>query len=247
MAIGLTWADAGMARPVELELVLAVDTSMSVSATEFALQMAGYAAAFTHPAVLRAIESTGADGIAVSMVQWGDINQQATVVDWTWIGDAASAGAFASRIAATGRQFLGPGTALAIALGYCVGLFDDNGFEGARRIVDLSGDGRDNRGPQTRWNRFRALNAGITINGLAILNEEPLLDLYYEQQVIGGPGAFVEVAADYRDFAEAIVAKLVREIAGPALTEERQSPAGSTLARAVEPVMRRTTSPSTMR
>jgi hypothetical protein len=201
------------ASPVDLELVLAVDTSMSVAPDEFALQMAGYARAFRHPEVLQAIQSAGS-GIAVALVQWGDSYQQTVSVDWTWVADPASAADFASRVAAAERRFNGPGTALASALGYCLGLFDGNGYEGARRVVDVSGDGRDNRGPRVTESRDRAVAAGITVNGLAIVDDEPFLDRYYERQVIGGSGAFVVAAADYRDFAEAIVKKLVREIAG---------------------------------
>lgn len=237
-------APAG-ARPVDLELVLAVDTSMSVAAEEFALQMAGYVNAFRHPEVLRAIQSAGGQGIAVTMVQWGDSYQQAVSVGWTWVGDPVSAAGFAERVAGAGRRFMGPGTALATALGYCLRLFEGNGFEAERHVVDLSGDGRDNRGPRVTLTRDRAIVAGVTVNGLAILNDEPFLDRYYERQVIAGPDAFVVAATDYRDFADAIVKKLVREIAGPQLVR-RSGPSGYS-ARTVEPVIRRSSSSSTMR
>jgi Protein of unknown function (DUF1194) len=233
------------ARPVALELVLGVDTSMSVGADEFALQMAGYVAAFRHPEVVQAIEGS-AGGIAVSLVQWADSYQQAVSVEWTWVADRAGAAAFAARLAASGRRFIGPGTALATALNFCLQRFDDNGFEGQRRVVDVSGDGRDNRGPRITMIRALALTSGITVNGLAILNEEPFLDRYYERQVIAGPDAFVVVAADYQDFAEAIVKKLVREIAGPQIADSPQAPRAY-WARAVEPEMWRTTWSSTMR
>jgi hypothetical protein len=236
---------AAGARTVELELVLGVDTSMSVGLDEFALQIAGYAAAFRHPEVVRAIEAS-AGGIAVTLVQWADSYQQAVSLDWTWVGDGASATAFADRIAGVGRRFIGPGTALATALRYCLRRFEDSGFEGQRQVVDLSGDGRDNRGPRVTLIRSLALTAGITVNGLAILNEEPFLDRYYERQVIAGADAFVVAAADYADFAEAIVKKLVREIAGPQIARAPDGPRGYS-ARAVLPEMRRTTSPSTMR
>lgn len=237
-------AEAG-ARTVELELVLAVDTSMSVGAEEFVLQMAGYASAFRHPAVVQAIEGS-AGGIAVTLVQWADSYQQAVSIEWTWVGDRASAASLADRMAALGRRFIGPGTALATALSYCLRRFEDSGFEGQRRVVDLSGDGRDNRGPRVTMIRSLALTSGITVNGLAILNEEPFLDRYYERQVIAGPDAFVVAAADYEDFAEAIVKKLVREIAGPQIAKAPRVPGGYS-ARAVEPAIRRTTSPSTIR
>jgi hypothetical protein len=236
-------APAG-AGPVELELVLGVDTSMSVAPDEFALQMAGYAKAFRHPEVLQAIRGA-AGGIAVTLVQWADSYQQAVTIDWTWVGNGRSAFGFADRIAATGRRFTGPGTALATALDYCLRRFEGNGFEGRRRVVDLSGDGRDNRGPRVASARSRALLAGITVNGLAILNDEPFLDRYFERQVIAGADAFVVAAADYHDFAEAIVRKLVREIAGPQLVRPAAPP--DYRARAVVPTIRRSTSSSTMR
>jgi len=237
-------APAG-ARAVELELVLGVDTSMSVGADEFALQMAGYAAAFRHPEVLQAIRASG--GIAVTLVQWADSYQQAVSVDWTWVGDQASAAAFADRIAAIGRRFVGPGTALAAALAYCLERFDNNGFEGLRRTVDLSGDGRDNRGPRVTLIRALAMTSGITVNGLAILNDEPFLDRYYERQVIAGADAFVVAAADYQDFAAAIVKKLVREIAGPQIARSPPYAPRGYSARAVVPKMRRISTSSTMR
>ncbi len=231
-------------RPVELELVLGVDTSMSVAVDEFALQMAGYAAAFRHPEVLQAIQSHGGAGIAVTLVQWADSYQQAVSIDWTWIGDRASAAAFADRIGGATRHFVGPGTALATALAYCLGRFEGSGFAGRRRVVDISGDGRDNRGPSVTAVRPLALAAGVTVNGLAIVNDEPFLDRYYEHQVIAGPEAFVVAAVSYRDFADAIVRKLVREIGGPQISG--RSPPGY-WARAVLPEMRRSSSPSTMR
>ena len=234
------------ARVVEIELVLAVATSMCVGADEFALQMAGYAAAFRHPEVLQAIGASNG-GIAVALVQWADSYQQAVSVQWTWVGDRASGAAFADRIARVGRRFMGPGTALAAALGYCLDLFDGNGFEGLRRTVDLSGDGRDNRGPRVTLIRALALTSGITVNGLAILNDEPFLDRYYERQVIAGPDAFVVAAADYQDFAAAIVRKLVREIAGPQIARFPSSAPQGYSARAVVPKMRRTITSSTMR
>jgi hypothetical protein len=232
-------------RLVELELVLGVDTSMSVAPDEFTLQMAGYAQAFRDPKVVDAIQSHGDAGIAVTLVQWADSYQQAVSLDWTWIGDGAGAAAFADRLGATGRRFLGPGTALATALAYCLGRFEGNAFEGRRLVVDISGDGRDNRGPRLTAVRALATAVGVTVNGLAIVNDEPFLDRYYERQVIAGPDAFVVAAADYHDFAEAIVRKLVREIAGPQIA--RRAVPGGYSARAVLPEIRRSTSPSTMR
>ena len=208
-----------LAQRVQLELVLAVDVSLSVSAAEYELQVYGLAEAFRHRMVIEAIRSVGDDGIAVALVQWSDNNQQVVGVDWTWLRDRASAEAFAAKIARMPRQYEGAGTAITRALEASVGMFWRNRFVGDRKVIDISGDGVDNRGPTPRrWRDIAAL-AGITVNGLAILNEEENLDVYYAENVIGGTGAFVMAAADYRDFADAIVRKLIREIFGAPIAE----------------------------
>jgi len=206
---------AGQAEPVELELILAVDTSLSVSDAEFRLQMEGLADAFRSEAVIAAIRVTGGNGIGVTLIQWSDRTQQEVSLGWSLIHDAAESRAFADRIGNTPRRYFGAGTALAAALRASIPMFDNNGLEGSRKVIDVSGDGIDNRGPLPPKIRDLAVMAGITVNGLAILNEDPYLDLYYERNVIGGTGAFVITASDYVDFAEAIVRKLVREIAAP--------------------------------
>jgi hypothetical protein len=206
---------ASRAEPVELELILAVDTSLSVSDAEFRLQMEGLADAFRHEAVIAAIRVAGGNGIGVTLIQWSDRTQQEVSLDWSLIRDAAESRAFADRIDNTPRNYFGAGTALAAALNASIPMFDNNGLEGSRRVIDVSGDGIDNRGPLPPKIRDLAVMAGITINGLAILNEDPYLDLYYARNVIGGTGAFVITASDYVDFAQAIVRKLVREIAAP--------------------------------
>ena len=212
---------------VDLELLLAVDTSLSVSNLEFHLQMQGFAQAFRHPAVISAIRAAGDRGIAVALMQWSDRNQQATSVDWMRISDAVSANAFASRVERTGRAYLGAGTSISGAIVASLPAFAKNKFEAPRRVLDISGDGIDNRGPNPFNLRPRALAAGVTINGLTILNEEPFLDRYYESTVIAGTGAFVVAATDYEDFARAIVAKLVREIAqSPVAQSSEPEPPG---------------------
>ena len=207
------------AQRVQLELVLAVDVSLSVSTEEFYLQAFGLAEAFRHEAVIGAIRSVGDDGIAVSLIQWSDNNQQIVAVDWALLTDRASAEAFAARIARMSRQFDGAGTAISRALEASLAMFWRNSFVGDRKVVDISGDGIDNRGPTPRSWRDIAASAGVTINGLAIVNEDPNLDIYYLENVIGGTGAFVMTAADYRDFSDAILRKLVREIAAAPLAE----------------------------
>ena len=207
---------AGPARAeyVDLELVLAVDTSSSVSYDEYALQMVGFAEAFRNPLLHRALEAAGEGGIAVAVLQWASADRQDVAVDWHTIDDAASAGAFADILETTPRLIDNGGTSISGAIDFASAMFALNDYEGRRRTVDISGDGRNNHG---RWGfaaRDEAIARGITINGLAILNEEPNVDQHYAKYVIGGPGAFLMTADDYMDFADAILLKLVREISG---------------------------------
>lgn len=209
-------AQTAKAEVVDLELLLAVDTSVSVSSAEFRLQTEGLSQAFRDPRVHAAIRAGGDRGIAVSVVQWANHNDQFVAVNWTKVHDAESASQVSQAIADMPRRYVGYGTAITSALRFCVQFLFGNGFEAQRRVIDLSGDGSDNRGPSPNYLRDVAVRAGITINGLAIRNEEPNLDFYYSTYVIGGAGAFVIIADDYHDFADAIVAKLVREISqGP--------------------------------
>ncbi|MEE8189182.1 MAG: DUF1194 domain-containing protein [Kiloniellales bacterium] len=201
-------------RPVDLELVLAVDASSSVSAEEFNLQMMGLALAFRDPKVAAAIQAMGDLGIAVALVQWSDARKQTLAVDWALLQSADDAVAFAEEVEATPRFLVGGGTAIGAALQYALRQFERNGFTGRRRVIDISGDGRTNQGIQPAQVRDRALFLGVTINGLAILNEDPSVDGHYYAHVIGGTGAFVMTANDYVSYALAILAKLIKEIAG---------------------------------
>lgn len=217
------------ATPVDLELVLAVDVSGSVDVSEFELQTRGLAEAFRDPAVIAALEAFAPGGVAVALVQWSGRRQQMLVIEWTVVSDAASAGALAERIEGTGRWLLGE-TAIADALTFAIEQLEGNRFAGARRVIDISGDGPTNAGGDPDPIRDAAALAGITINGLAIVNEMPALDLYYAEHVIGGPGAFLLTAKDYQDFTRAMRQKLLREIQGaglagapaPALTAARR-------------------------
>ncbi len=210
---GVGQAASQQTREVELELVLAVDASSSVDAAEFDLQVGGLAKAFRHPDVISAIRSVGAKGIAVVLVQWSGPSQQDVAVPWIRVFDAASAAHFADRVETSSRRLLGT-TAIDKVLLFSRQILGTNGFAGRRQAVDVSGDGPTNFGPAPDRMRDLAVAAGITINGLAILNEVPDLDRYYRDHVIGGPGAFMMTAADYRDFGTAIRLKLVREIRG---------------------------------
>ncbi len=201
-------------RPVELELVLAVDASSSVSASEFELQIQGLAQAFRDPRVLQAIRATGELGVAVSLVQWSDHRKQFLAVDWTLVADPDGAGAFADKVADTPRFVIGGGTAIGDVLKFAMRLLDGNDFQGRRQVIDVSGDGRANQGAAPAGLRDQAVALGITINGLAILNEDSTVADYYRDQVIGGDGAFIVTANDYESYAQAILTKLIREIAG---------------------------------
>ena len=205
-------ADVGTVA-VELELVLAVDTSASVSNDEFELQMGGIANAFRHPEVLAAIASYGGIGIAVTLVQWSAGDQQSQSVGWHHVYDPATAERLARSIETAPRAFGVNTTAIGSALRFSARLFAGNGFAGRRQTIDVSGDGRNNSGLVASTERDRAVAAGVTVNGLAILNGDTELKRYYRINVIGGPRAFVDTAEDFADFARAMREKLLREIA----------------------------------
>lgn len=199
---------------VDLALVLAVDVSGSVDAREFELQMRGLAEAFLNPDVHAAIAQSPNRGVAVAVVQWSGGANQVLAVDWMVVHDTASSGALAKRIAQTPRHMRGGDTSIGGAINFAARLLDDSGFAG-RRVIDVSSDGgADQSTAKAIANRARnaAIDRGITVNGLAILTEDPDLDGFYRHNVIGGAGAFVMVAESYGDFAAAIVRKLLREI-----------------------------------
>ncbi len=202
----------GPRQPVELELVLAVDTSSSVSPEEFDLQMFGFAEAFRNPSVIAAIAASGKSGIAVSMIQWSDNRRQHVAIDWRLLIDEASILAFADYIDGTPRFLDGGGTAIGGAIEFSMKQIAHNSFEGRRKVIDISGDGRANQGAQPDNLRDIAVLQGLTINGLAILNEDSSVQNYYLSSVIGGSGAFVMTANDYESFSAAILEKLVKEI-----------------------------------
>jgi hypothetical protein len=203
----------GGGEPVDLALVLAVDASGSVDQVRFELQKQGYVAAFRHPRVIDAITSGAAQSIAVIMMQWTGPALQVVAVPWTRISDAASAHAFADRIATAPRALFGGGTSISGAIDASMGLLFDNPYRAARRVIDVSGDGSNNRGRAVTQARDEATQKGVGINGLPILALEPDLDRYYEQNVIGGPGSFMVAAKDFESFGEAILKKLIAEIA----------------------------------
>ena len=154
-------------------------------------------------------------GIAVSLIQWSDNRRQFVAVDWDLLRDRRSARSFADKIAGAPRLVIaGGGTAIGGALKFGAAQIEGNGYDGKRLVIDVSGDGRTNQGWPDAPLRDAAVARGITINGLVILNDQPYLDQYYRANVIGGPGAFVMTTMDFHSYAEAILAKLIREIAG---------------------------------
>ncbi len=207
-------APAAAQTAVDLQLVLAVDASGSVSEERFELQKQGYVAAFRSPALLRAVGSGAARGIAVTMVQWTGPAMQVQVVPWRLVNDEPSMLAVAAAIEAVPRQLFGGGTSISGAIDHAMTLFPASPYVGARRVIDISGDGRNNRGRPAPEARDDAVRAGVTINGLPILAIEFDLEDFYRDNVIGGPGAFVIPAASFETFADAILKKLVIEISG---------------------------------
>src|SRR5258708_3034781 len=217
---------------VDLALVLAVDASGSVDQTRFELQKQGYAAAFRHPRVIAAIQSGPTQSIAVIMMQWTGPALQVTAVPWTRISDTASANAFADAIARSPRALFGGGTSISGAIDTSMALLFDNPYKAARRVVDISGDGANNRGRPASLARDEAVRAGVGINGLPILTLEPDLDRYYEQNVIGGPGAFMIAGEGYGTFADALLKKVLAGIAKvPPSTTQASAPDASSSVR----------------
>ena len=213
-----------LADPVDLALVLVADVSGSIDDSEFELQKAGYAAAFRDKTVLSAIRSGAVGAIAVSYVEFAGVDQVTRVIDWTVIRDDASASAFADRFEKAPRSSRGH-TSISAGIDVAVENFSEAGVEATRRAIDVSGDGTNNSGRDVTAARDAAIAAGITINGLAIINDHPAsylhahvqppggLTEWYRRNVIGGPGSFVMEVHDFRTFGEAMTQKLVAEIA----------------------------------
>jgi hypothetical protein len=208
--------------PVDIELIIAVDVSGSIDAEEARLQRDGYVNAFTDPEVIGAITRGMLGRIAIIYIEWAGIHHSKTVVDWTLIDSEDSAKAFAANVAKAPLE-TALWTSISRAIAYTLPKFDGNGFEGTRRVIDISGDGPNNQGGLVTGFRDQAVAAGVTINGLPIVNNKPSpwgwpplpdLDLYYKHCVIGGSGAFYVVANNFSDFGRAVRKKLLLEIAG---------------------------------
>ena len=207
--------------PVDTELVLAVDVSYSMDPEEQALQREGYIAGLTSREFMSALRGGIHAKVAVTYFEWAGPGDQRIIVPWRLIDGPEAADAVANEIArAPYRRAMF--TSIASALQFAKPLFDASGYHGIRRVIDVSGDGTNNSGPLLVPVRDEILAAGITINGLPIMLKRPIpmsldienLDIYYEDCVIGGPGAFVVPIREREQFKDAIRTKLVLEIAG---------------------------------
>jgi Mg-chelatase subunit ChlD len=213
---------AAHAAAVDMALVLAVDVSESVSAEEYVLQHEGIARAFENPQVVAAIKAGAQQAIDVLVLEWSDRDKQAVVVDWTRVADAASAAAFATKIRAGQRSSSGL-TGIGDALLAAAAALDRLEDKAKRWVIDVSGDGMANVGPPPAPIRDALVARGITINGLAILASEPWLDTYYNNDLIGGEGAFLLQVQDFQSFATAIEQKLLAEIAARSPGKSRKT------------------------
>jgi Protein of unknown function (DUF1194) len=215
---------AQAARAVDVALVLVTDVSRSIDDSEFDLEKQGYAAAFTSAEVLAAIHGGAVGAIGVSYIEFASNYEVKTVIDWTVIHDEESAAAFVDQLTKAPRSFYGR-TAISAGIDSAVQMLAESGLEASRRMIDVCGDGTNNAGRDVTAARDDALHAGITINGLAIINEHPVswtyahvqppggLGHYYRENVAGGPGSFVIEVHDFHAFGEAMTRKLVSEIA----------------------------------
>ena len=215
------------AEAVDVALVLAADVSRSVDDDEFKLQRQGYAAAVTNPRVLQAIGAGPHGAVAICFIEWSGPEEQQTVAEWTVIRDGETAAGFAATLMSAPRSFVGR-TSISAALDFGRAYLGKMQVAAERRVIDVSGDGTNNSGRPVLDARDETVAAGVTVNGLAIINEHPNpgyfahtqppegLPEYYRQNVIGGPGAFLLVVQDFNSFGEAITNKLVNEIAAAA-------------------------------
>jgi len=205
--------------PVDLQLVLAVDVSRSIDEVEAELQRRGYIEALTNDRVIDAILSGEHRRIALCYTEWAGTHYQVIVIDWTVIDSAGAARRFADKLAEAPRESQS-WTAVGAALAHAGQRFERSGFTSKRRVIDVSGDGRTNDGPPAEIVRDRLVGQGIVINGLPVMMNRTnfgrppdlLLDKYYEESVIGGPGSFMIVADNFDHFSRAVRTKLVREI-----------------------------------
>jgi hypothetical protein len=230
--LGLALAAALLAAPifalaaeqVDLLLVLSSDVSRSVDHPKFLLQREGYATAISDPQVLEAIKSGPNQRIAVCFIEWSGFGAQKLVIDWSLIDGAGAARKFGDQLLELPRSFADR-TSISGGIEFAAAHLEHAPYQASRRAIDVSGDGTNNAGRDVRLARDEALARGIVINGLVILSDRPVpwnaehtnppggLEKYYQENVIGGPGAFVLVAENFNSFGRAIIKKLIAEIA----------------------------------
>src|SRR5262245_37775032 len=215
---------ASAAEPVDLLLVLASDVSRSVDAAKFKLQRDGYVAAISNPRVIDTIRSGPHGRIAICFVEWSGVGAQKVVIDWTLIDGAKTAQEFTSQLDEAQRSFADR-TSISGGIDFAMTQFERAPFQSTRRTIDVSGDGTNNSGRDVTAARDDAVAQGVTVNGLVILSEQPLswnadhtnppggLEAYYRNNVIGGPNSFVMVAENFNSFGQAILNKLIAEVA----------------------------------
>lgn len=204
---------------VDVELLLAVDVSRSMTAEERDIQRRGYAEALTSPDVMEAIQNGLLGRIAITYVEWAGTYAHRVIVPWQELSTLEQAEEIADTIVTSTGGGL-QRTSISGAIDYATAYFADNGFQGLRRVIDISGDGPNNQGDPVLEARDAALAAGFIINGLPLMTEDALsrfwgipdLDVYYTRCVIGGPGAFVIPVLEWEDFAPAVKRKLILEI-----------------------------------
>jgi hypothetical protein len=224
IALMLAASPARSGEPVDLLLVLAADVSRSVDQPKFQLQREGYAAAISNPRVLEAISSGANRRIAICFIEWSGVGAQKVVIDWMLIGDADAARHFGDQILEAPRSFADR-TSISGGIDFAFAQLERSPYDSPRRTIDVSGDGTNNSGRDVTSARDDALAKGVTINGLVILSERPIpwnpehtnppggLANYYRDNVVGGPGAFVMVAENFNSFGQALISKLIAEIA----------------------------------
>src|SRR6516225_1407106 len=223
---------ARAAEEVDLLLVLSSDVSRSIDARKFKLQREGYAAAIVNPRVIQAIRSGALGKIAISFVEWSGVGAQKIVIDWTIIRDEATARDFSAQVIEAPRAFADR-TSISGGIDFAMAQLARAPFQSNRRTIDVSGDGTNNSGRDVTFARDEAVAKGVTVNGLVILSQPTSwnadhtnppggLDNYYRNNVIGGPGSFVMVANGFESFGNAILSKLIAEVAANSFQQHAQ-------------------------
>lgn len=256
LALGLP-ADAAWAQEedVDLLLVLAADISRSLDHQKFRLQRDGYAAAISDARVVKAMTAGPKGRIALMFFEWSSEGDHTVIVDWTTIGGPEDAARAAATVRDAPRMFMGR-TSISHAIEVSLQQLRRSPFAAPRRVIDISGDGTNNSGPDVQEVRDKAVEQGVVINGLVILSDVPLsfnpshthppggLTHYYETNVIGGVGSFVVEAKNFESFGQSLISKLIKEVAGTP-RGFASVPAATTIAASM-PGMRRHTSCNSM-